>query len=80
MAVDQGAVAADKFESLKGVKTVVRVSAPFKLVSREVKPEDTVIQFDNGVSRFNTRAGLFAQFLPSLIPANPRTNPRRWHI
>ena len=47
---NQGAVAADKFESLKGVKTVVRVSAPFKLVSREVKPEDTVIQFDNGVS------------------------------
>ena len=47
---NDGAVAADKFQSLKGVKTVVRVSAPFKLVSREVKPEPTVIQFDNGVA------------------------------
>jgi 3-deoxy-7-phosphoheptulonate synthase len=47
---NQGAVEADKFESLKGVKTVVRVSAPFKLVSREVKLDDTIIRFDNGVA------------------------------
>ena len=46
---NHGAISADKFESLKGVKQVVRVSAPFKLVSREVKPEETVIRFDNGV-------------------------------
>jgi len=46
---NDGAVPTDQFESLKGVKAVVRVSAPFKLVSREVKPEDTVIRFANGV-------------------------------
>jgi 3-deoxy-7-phosphoheptulonate synthase len=58
---NQGEVEADKFESLKGVKSVVRVSAPFKLVSREVKPEDTIIRFDNGValggSHFQVMAG-----------------------
>jgi 3-deoxy-7-phosphoheptulonate synthase len=31
------------FEVLPGVADVIRVSQPFKLVSREVKPEDTVI-------------------------------------
>ncbi|MDP6947208.1 MAG: 3-deoxy-7-phosphoheptulonate synthase, partial [Myxococcota bacterium] len=40
---NKGAVSADLFESLRGVKLVVRVSAPYKLVSREVKQEDTLI-------------------------------------
>jgi 3-deoxy-7-phosphoheptulonate synthase len=31
------------FEGLPGVREVIRVSQPFKLVSREVKPDDTVI-------------------------------------
>jgi 3-deoxy-7-phosphoheptulonate synthase len=31
------------FEGLAGVREVIRVSQPFKLVSREVQPEDTVI-------------------------------------
>ncbi|HET9553806.1 MAG TPA: 3-deoxy-7-phosphoheptulonate synthase [Anaeromyxobacteraceae bacterium] len=31
------------FEALPGVAEAIRVSQPFKLVSREVKPEDTVI-------------------------------------
>jgi 3-deoxy-7-phosphoheptulonate synthase len=47
---NKGAVNADLFVSLKGVREVVRVSAPYKLVSREVKPEDTVITFPNGVA------------------------------
>ena len=46
---NDGAINPDLFASLSGVKEVVRVSAPFKLVSREVKPEDTVITFPNGV-------------------------------
>lgn len=46
---NKGAVRPDLFASLKGVKEVVRISAPYKLVSREVKPEDTVITFENGV-------------------------------
>src|SRR5207245_5743418 len=31
------------FESLPGVFEVIRVSHPYKLVSREVKPEDTIV-------------------------------------
>src|ERR1044071_3172194 len=32
------------FESMAGVIQVIRVSHPFKLVSREFKPEDTVVR------------------------------------
>src|SRR6202035_2199235 len=37
------------FESLPGVIQVIRVSHPFKLVSREFKPHDSVVEF-GGVS------------------------------
>jgi 3-deoxy-7-phosphoheptulonate synthase len=40
---NKGGLEADQFEVLAGVAEVIRVSQPFKLVSREVKPEDTVI-------------------------------------
>src|SRR5437868_14208246 len=33
-------------EELPGVQEVIRVSKPYKLVSRDVKEEDTVIRFD----------------------------------
>ncbi len=33
------------FEELPGVQEVLRISKPYKLVSREVKPENTVIHF-----------------------------------
>src|ERR1700688_1399119 len=39
-AVDQG-----DLEELSGVAEVIRVSKPYKLVSRDVKQEDTVIRF-----------------------------------
>ena len=56
-----GPVPSDYFACLKGVKEVVRVSAPYKLVSREVVPEDTIIKFANGVrlggSNFHVMAG-----------------------
>jgi 3-deoxy-7-phosphoheptulonate synthase len=38
--IDQG-----NLEELSGVAEVIRVSKPYKLVSREVKEEDTVISF-----------------------------------
>jgi 3-deoxy-7-phosphoheptulonate synthase len=38
-----GAVDPDDFAMLPGVAEALRVSQPFKLVSREVKEEDTVI-------------------------------------
>jgi 3-deoxy-7-phosphoheptulonate synthase len=41
-----GAVDPDDFAMLPGVAEAMRVSQPFKLVSREVKEEDTVIDVD----------------------------------
>lgn len=40
-------VSPDHFLSLSGVVDAVPVSRPFKLVSREVKPEDTVVRVGN---------------------------------
>jgi 3-deoxy-7-phosphoheptulonate synthase len=46
---NKGALDSALFETLPGVADAIRVSQPFKLVSREVKEEDTVIDVD-GVS------------------------------
>jgi 3-deoxy-7-phosphoheptulonate synthase len=40
---NQGAVSADNFLSLPGVAECVPVSRPYKLVSKEVKPEPTIV-------------------------------------
>jgi 3-deoxy-7-phosphoheptulonate synthase len=40
---NKGALESSLFDSLPGVAEAIRVSQPFKLVSREVKEEDTVI-------------------------------------
>lgn len=40
---NRGGIDPNLFLSMPGVQDAVRVSKPFKLVSREVKPEDTVI-------------------------------------
>jgi 3-deoxy-7-phosphoheptulonate synthase len=40
---NKGAVEADHFITMSGVADAIRVSQPFKLVSREVKEEDTII-------------------------------------
>src|SRR5215472_9229328 len=39
-----GAIDPDEFENLPGVAEAIRVSKPYKLVSREVKPENTVVE------------------------------------
>jgi 3-deoxy-7-phosphoheptulonate synthase len=38
------------FDDMPGVQEVIRVSKPYKLVSRDVKEDDTVLTFDNGGS------------------------------
>jgi len=43
---NKGGLEPGPFEVLPGVADVIRVSQPFKLVSREVKPDDTVIDVD----------------------------------
>ena len=40
---NQGSLDPAEFEDLPGVAEAIRVSKPYKLVSREVKPEDTVV-------------------------------------
>jgi 3-deoxy-7-phosphoheptulonate synthase len=42
---NRGQVEAAMLEEMPGVQEVIPVSKPYKLVSREVKPEDTVITF-----------------------------------
>ena len=42
---NQGEVDRGNLEALSGVAEVIRVSKPYKLASRDVKEEDTVIQF-----------------------------------
>src|SRR5882724_2530605 len=43
-----GPVSSGEFEDLPGVAEAIRVSKPYKLVSREVKPENTVVNI-NGI-------------------------------
>jgi 3-deoxy-7-phosphoheptulonate synthase len=47
---NRGEVNPTPIEEMPGVAEVIRVSKPYKLVSRDVKPEDTVVRFDNGAS------------------------------
>ena len=57
---NKGAVDPGQFEGMPGVAEAIRVSNPFKLVSREVKPEDTVIDVGGvklGGSRIVVMAG-----------------------
>jgi len=41
---NHGPVPAEEFESLRGVAEAIPVSKPYKLVSREVKPDDTIVR------------------------------------
>jgi 3-deoxy-7-phosphoheptulonate synthase len=42
---NQGAVETGTFDEMPGVQEVIRVSKPYKLVSRDVKPDNTIIKF-----------------------------------
>src|SRR6266404_8696744 len=42
---NKGEVETGAFEEMPGVAEVIRVSKPYKLVSRDLKEEDTVIRF-----------------------------------
>jgi 3-deoxy-7-phosphoheptulonate synthase len=47
---NQGEIEAGTLDELPGVAEVIRVSKPYKLVSRDVKDEPTIIRFRNGAS------------------------------
>src|SRR5437588_3437474 len=44
---NQGAVEPGSLEEMPGVGEVIRVSKPYKLVSRDLKPDNTIIRFPN---------------------------------
>ena len=44
---NQGEVDPGALEEMSGVREVIRVSKPYKLVSRDTKPDNTVIKFPN---------------------------------
>ena len=44
---NQGEVEAGSLEEMPGVQEVIRVTKPYKLVSRDTKPDNTVIKFSD---------------------------------
>ena len=44
---NKGEVESGTLEEMAGVQEVIRVSKPYKLVSRDTKPDNTVIKFPN---------------------------------
>jgi 3-deoxy-7-phosphoheptulonate synthase len=44
---NKGEVEAGSLEEMPGVQEVIRVSKPYKLVSRDTKPDNTIIRFPN---------------------------------
>jgi 3-deoxy-7-phosphoheptulonate synthase len=52
---NSGAVEQGTLEEMSGVQEVIRVSKPYKLVSRDVKQEDTVVRFKDTDGTFGGR-------------------------
>ena len=46
---DKTTLSPDRLEAMEGVNRVKLIREPYRLASRDRKPEDTVIEFDNGV-------------------------------
>src|SRR5437660_9083409 len=52
---NKGAMEPGALEEMSGVQEVIQVSKPYKLVSRDVKEEDTVIRFKGSDGSFGDR-------------------------
>src|ERR1700728_1855119 len=52
---NKGEVEAGTLEEMPGVQEVIRVSKPYKLVSRDTKPDNTVIKFPNSSATIGGR-------------------------
>jgi 3-deoxy-7-phosphoheptulonate synthase len=52
---NKGAMEAGTLEEMSGVQEIIQVSKPYKLVSRDVKDEDTVIRFAGSDGSFGGR-------------------------
>src|SRR5580704_5512875 len=49
---NQTEVETGTFDEMEGVQEVIRVTKPYKLVSRDLKEEDTVVRFSNSEATF----------------------------
>jgi len=47
--LDSNGMHASELETMQGVKSVQKISAPYKLGSREVHPKDTIINIDGDI-------------------------------
>src|SRR5246127_5081519 len=45
---NQGAVDLSHFENLPGVAEAIRVTKPYKLITLDLRPEPTIVDFGNG--------------------------------
>jgi 3-deoxy-7-phosphoheptulonate synthase len=52
---NQGEVETGTFDEMPGVQEVIRVSKPYKLVSRDVKPDNTVVTFAGSTASIGGR-------------------------
>lgn len=57
---NDGRVESARLEGLPGVREVIRVSKPYKQVSREWRDEDTIVRLDNGIALGGTEVVLMA--------------------
>jgi len=57
---DEMKVRSAPLDSLPGVESVMPIMQPFKLVSRELQPQNTIVSFDNGVSIGNKKLAIIA--------------------
>src|SRR6266436_10417669 len=57
---NDGRVDASRLEGLPGVQEVIQVSKPYKQVSREWKPEATVVRLSGGVTVGGTDVAVIA--------------------
>lgn len=57
---NRGSVERQRFLGLPGVKEAIPVSKPYKLVSRELQPHDTVVELPNGAKIGGSHACLMA--------------------
>ena len=57
---NRGEINSTPIEEMPGVAEVIRVSKPYKLVSRDTKPDDTVVRFPNGATIGGTELAIIA--------------------
>ena len=57
---NEGEVDPGTLDELPGVVEVIRVSKPYKLVSRDIKNDPTIVEFPNGVTIGGTELGIIA--------------------